>query len=196
MMSIGILSVWALTAALNAPAAPPAADVVWNADQASSHVTLSVSRLLGPKVTGMIPIVSAQIVTVESTVVPLSVNATLDANRLDTHDARRDADLRSAHFFDVARFPTITFSSQRVVPTGPQSCTIDGQLTMRGITHAMRFDTHFIGLRTNAAGVTRARYEAMGRFHRSDYGMTYAPFVVGNDVTLDVTIEAARPPSP
>jgi polyisoprenoid-binding protein YceI len=194
MLPIGALLLFAL-AAVTGPSVPARPDVVWSAD-AQSSVTLSVSRLLSAKITGAIPIQSATVVTTQGgDGAPLSVNATLDASRLDTHDSQRDAQLRGAQFFDVARFPTITFASERVTPTGPDTFAIDGGLTMRGVTHQLRLDAHFAGLRTDANGRQYARYEATGSFRRTDYGMTYAPIIVGNNVQLNVDIEAVRPSS-
>jgi polyisoprenoid-binding protein YceI len=194
MIPIGALFLFALTA-VTGPSAPPRGDVVWTADTQSS-VTLSVSRLLSAKITGTIPIESATVVTTGgSAVAPFSVNATLDASRLNTHDSQRDAQLRGDRFFDVARFPTITFVSDRVTATGPDTFAIDGGLTMRGVTHELRLDGHFAGLRTDANGRQYTRYEATGSFRRTDYGMTYAPIIVGNNVQLNVDIEAVRPSS-
>jgi len=194
MMTIGTLQLCALTAAFTGSAVPSFADVIWTADDTHSNVTLSVSHLLVAKITGTIPIESATIVTTDGAVVPLSVDAILDAGRLDTHDPRRDADLRSERFFDVARFRTITFASERVTATGPESFEIDGELSMRGVTRALRLDGTFAGIRLDAHGRKRARYVATGRFRRSDYGMAYARGIVGNDVTLSILIEALGRP--
>jgi polyisoprenoid-binding protein YceI len=194
MMTFGTLRLCALTAAFTGPAVPSFADVMWNTDSAHSDVILSVSNFLVAKITGTIPIESATIVTTDGTVVPLSVNAILDASRLDTHDPRRDADLRSNRFFDVARFRTITFASDRVIATGPQSFEIDGELSMRGVTRSLRLDGAFAGTTVDALGRKRARYEATGRFRRSDYGMAYARGIVGNNVTLSISIEAVDRP--
>jgi polyisoprenoid-binding protein YceI len=191
MTSIGALLLFALTA-FTGPSVASSGDVVWIAN-AQSNVALSVSRLLSAKITGTLPIESATVVTNgDGAAAPLSVNATLDASRLDTRDSQRDAQLRGDQFFDVARFPTITFASERVTATGPDTFAIDGSLTMRGITHGLRLDGRFAGLRTDANGRQYVHYEATGSFRRTDYGMTYAPIVVGNNVQLDVDIEAVQ----
>jgi polyisoprenoid-binding protein YceI len=176
------------------PSAPSPAEVVWTADSQSS-VSLSVSRFLGAKITGTIPIDSARVVTSGGAAAPLSVSATLDAAQLNTHDPQRDAQLRGGQFFDVALYPTISFTSERITATGPDTFTIDGGLTMRGVTHDLRLDGHFAGLRTDAQGKQHANYEATGSFRRTDYGMTYAPIIVGNNVQLNIDIEAVMAPA-
>ncbi len=183
------LRICALTAALTGSAQPAFADVAWSADGARSNVTLSVSHLLVAKINGTIPIASATLVSADGALVPLWVDATLDAAALTTHDVQRDADLRSDRFFDTARFPTITFASEHVSETGPLSFAIDGLLSMRGVTRPLRLEAHIAGLHYQGER-RRVRYEATGRFRRSDFGMTYARGIVGNDVRLDIVIEA------
>jgi polyisoprenoid-binding protein YceI len=190
MLRFSTLRVCALTAAFGGSTLPALADAVWSADAAHSSVALSVSHLLVAKIAGTIPIASATIVTADGETIPLLVDAMLDASALTTHDAQRDAQLRSDRFFDVARFPTITFASERVVETGPASFAIEGELTMRGVTHPLTLNGRLTAMTREAGGKRRARYEASGTFRRSDYGMTYARGIVGNDVRLDVVIEA------
>jgi polyisoprenoid-binding protein YceI len=179
-----------LATAFAGAALPARADVAWSVDPASSTVSLSAKEFIVSKVGGTIPIVSGQVVTVGGVTVPSRVDLVLQAAALTTHDAKRDADLRGDHFFDVARYPQITFDSDRVRATGPQTFAIDGRLTMRGVTRPITFDARATGVRSAANGKRRVHYDAVGTFRRSDYGMTYARGVVGNVVKLNVTLEA------
>lgn len=179
-----------LVAAVAGSALPARAEVAWSVDPASSTVTLSAKEFIVSKVGGTIPIVSGKVVTAGGLTMPSRVDLVLQAAGLSTHDAKRDADLRSDHFFDVARYPQITFDSDRVRATGAQTFSIDGRLTMHGVTRPISFDAHATGIRGDASGKRRVHYDAVGSFRRSDYGMTYARGVVGNVVKLSVTIEA------
>ena len=190
MLTIGILGAYALSAALGAVTAPAAPDVVWFADRSRSNVTLSASQLLVAKVKGTIPISSATIVTTDHTVVPIVVDVMLDSAAMTTNNAQRDADLRSDRFFDVARYPTITFASSRVVGADP-SFKVDGDLTMRGVTHPIEFDARVAQVTSGPGGAQHIRYEATGHFKRTDYGMVALRAFVGNDVTLRVVIDAS-----
>jgi polyisoprenoid-binding protein YceI len=181
-----------LAIALGGAALPARADVVWSVDPARSTVALSAPELILAKVAGTIPVASGEIVTPGGITAPSRVDVVLRAAGLTTHDAKRDADLRSDRFFDVARYPQITFASDRVVATGPQSFAIQGQLTMHGVTRPITFDARASGVRNEADGRRRVHYDAVGRFRRSDYGMTYAAGVVGNVVKLTVAIEAVN----
>ena len=137
-------------------------------------MSLSAAEFVVAKVAGTIPIASGQIVTAGGITAPSRVDIVLQAAALTTHDPKRDADLRSDHFFDVARYPQITFDSDRVRATGPQTFAIDGRLTMRGVTRPITFDARASGVRSDANGKRRVHYDAVGSFRRSDYGMTYA----------------------
>src|ERR1700689_1296709 len=69
-----------------------------------------------------------------------SVNVTIDANSIDTRVEMRDKDLRSDHFFDVAKYPTITFASKRVESAGAGKLKVTGDLTMHGVTKEVVLD--------------------------------------------------------
>jgi polyisoprenoid-binding protein YceI len=185
-------TIWicALAVGLLATAPRPVEGIVWSVDPAGSTVSLSAAEFVVAKVAGTIPIASGEIVTAGGITAPSRVDVVLQAAALTTHDPKRDADLRSDHFFDVARYPQITFDSDRVRTTGPQRFAIDGRLTMRGVTRPITFDARATGVRSDANGKRRVHYDAVGTFRRSDYGMTYARGVVGNVVKLNVTLEA------
>lgn len=196
MLALRAVHVCALAVALAGAALPALANVAWSGDDARSSVTLSVSRLLMPRVTGTIPFVSATVVTADGAQIPSHVDAVLNAAAMTTHDPGRDAQLRGDRFFDVARFPTIAFASERVVATGPLTFAIQGELTMHGVTHALTLDARLARITHDASGRPRARYEATGRFRRSDFGMVYARGIVSNDVRLDVVLETVGPLAP
>jgi polyisoprenoid-binding protein YceI len=180
------------TAAFAGATLPSLAGGNWSADTSQSNVTLSVSQLLFAKVSGSIPIASATIVATDGAT-PSVIDVVLDSARLDTHDPQRDAQMRGDKFFDVNAFPTIAFASETITATGQRRFSIDGTLTMRGVTHPLHLDAYSDGVQAGLGGERSVRYEARGSFHRSDYGMTYLRGIVGNDVSLDIVLEAREP---
>ena len=70
-----------------------------------------------------------------------AVDVTIDAASVDTRVSMRDNDLRSDHFFDVQKFPTITFKSTRVESSGPERLRVTGDLTIRGVTKQVTLPT-------------------------------------------------------
>jgi polyisoprenoid-binding protein YceI len=192
MLRFSTLGICASTAAFGGPVPPALADVVWSADGAASCVRFSVPHLLLSRVTGTIPIASATIVTADAETVPLLIDAMLDATALTTRDRQRDAQLRSARFFNASAFPKITFASERVVETGVHLFRVEGELTMRGVTRPGVLQMRLVALRRDADGKERVRYAADAVFRRSDYKMTYARGMLGDEVRLAVTLEAVH----
>ncbi len=166
------------------------AQITRSADLANSRVSLTVSRLFFSRVRGTIAITSASIVTPAATEVPRKVEVTLDAASTTSGDPQRDADLRSGKFFDAARYPTITFTSGQIFGTNPAKFTIVGTLTIKGITRPIAFDTHVAGTNIDSSGKQHVRYAAVGSFRRSAYGISYARGFVGDNITLNVVIDA------
>ena len=175
MVRFSSLGVCAPAAAFGGRALPALADVVWAADRTRSRVRLSVSHLVVAELTGSIPIGSATIVTADAETVPLLIDAMVDAAAAGLPDP-------------------ITFASERVLETGPGTFLVEGELTMCGITRPISFDARLVALRSDDAGGRRLRYDAVGNFNRSDYGLTSVHAFIGNRVTLHVTIEAVNSP--
>jgi polyisoprenoid-binding protein YceI len=182
-------AICSVAAAFAASALPAFADVTWGADTTRSDVRLSVSQFFFGRTGGLIPFTSATVVTPDGERTPLHVDAVLNASGLTTNDPQRDAVLRGDRFFDVARYPEITFASERVTAAGLDAFTIAGELTMRGITRPLVLSARVAASSLAPDGSRRVRYEASGRFRRSDYGMTYVRGIVGNDVTLAIVME-------
>ncbi|MBV8371559.1 MAG: YceI family protein [Candidatus Eremiobacteraeota bacterium] len=178
------------TGARAAAAVSARTEITRSADLASSSVSLTVSQLFFSRVHGTIAITSASIVTPAATEVPRKVDVALDAASTTSGDPQRDADLRSGKFFDAARYPTVTFTSDRIVGTDPARFTIAGNLTIKGISRPISFETRVTGTSTGSDGKQHVRYVAVGSFRRSAYGITYARGIVGDNVTLHVVIDA------
>jgi polyisoprenoid-binding protein YceI len=119
-----------------------------------------------------------------------SVSISIPTASVSTTNAKLDDELKSADWLDAAKFPTITFKSTSVTPTGPTTARIAGDLTIHGVTHPAVLDAKF-----NAAGVNildkkyTVGFDAVAHISRSDYDVKkYVP-LVGDQ--LDVTISAA-----
>jgi polyisoprenoid-binding protein YceI len=119
-----------------------------------------------------------------------SVNVTIDASSVDSRVQRRDDDLRSDHFFDVAKYPTITFKSKRVEAAGPGKLKVTGDLTIHGVTKEAVLDVD---------GPTPPMKDPRGNSHRgasatttvsrADYGMNTMPGMIGDQVAIQLDVE-------
>jgi polyisoprenoid-binding protein YceI len=122
------------------------------------------------------------------------VEAEVDTTSVDTRNAQRDAHLRSDDFFDVERYPIITFKSTRVERVGDQEFQVTGDLTMHGVTHAVTFDGDYSGQST-IMGHQRAGLSARTKINRKDFGLTFGMLVeatqgaLGELVTIELDLE-------
>jgi polyisoprenoid-binding protein YceI len=129
-----------------------------------------------------------------------SVTATIDAASVDTRNDKRDEDLRSADFFDVAKLPTITFKSKSVKQTGADSGDILGDLTMHGVTKEITLHVKFLGKGKGMGNKPISGWQVTpDPIKRSEYGLTWSKMVegtaaVGEEVTISIDIEADKGP--
>ena len=115
------------------------------------------------------------------------ISITIPAKSFSTPVKKLDEELVSADWFDAAKFPTITFTSTKVTPTGADSATITGDLTLHGVTKPVTLTAHFIGAGANPLSKKyTVGFDATGTVKRSDFGVTkYVP-LIGDEVTLDL----------
>ena len=124
-------------------------------------------------------------------------SGTIQTKSVNTGVAKRDEDLRSPNFFDVAKYPTITFQSKRVEKKGDQTILV-GDYTMHGVTKEMALPVKVTGPVKDPWGNTRLGLEARTRLSRKDYGMTYnqvleaGGVVVADEVELEINAEAVK----
>jgi polyisoprenoid-binding protein YceI len=123
-----------------------------------------------------------------------SIQTTIEAASVNTRVEARDNDLRSPHFFDVEKYPTLTFQSKKVEATGTGKLKVTGDLTMHGVTKEVVLDVDG----PNAApkdekGNQRMGASATTKINRMDYGVSGAPGVAGDEITITIDIEMIKP---
>lgn len=177
-------------------AALAATERQWTVDPVHSSAEFSIKHLGFFHVRGTIPIRSSVITIEGSNTIPIAVNAVLDPSGVDTKNGDRDDDLRSANFFDVKRYPEMSFKSTKVVRGDKGNFSVVGDLTLHGVTKSMTLNAHFEGQGSDGRGRQHVGYTATGTFDRRDFKMNYGQstpggaLVVGNDVSVDLAIEA------
>jgi polyisoprenoid-binding protein YceI len=182
-----------LTAALAALLGGPALAADYAIDANHTQATFTVTHLAISRVSGKVP-VTAGTVVVGANEVPSAINVTFSAKDIDTQSADRDKDLRSADWFDVDKFPTMTFVAKSITGTA-QSFTVVGELTMHGVTKPVTLTAKELGKMTDARGRQHIGYSATGTLDRRDWALTWGrttpggTLIAGNDVTLDINVE-------
>ncbi|WP_158915302.1 YceI family protein [Caulobacter sp. S45] len=112
---------------------------------------------------------------------------------VSTTNATLDGELKSGDWFDAAKYPTITFNSTSVRPTGAGEADVSGDLTFHGVTKPVSLHVHFNGAGRNPIGISYiAGFEVSGHLKRSDFGVTKYAGVIGDDVTLIVSAAFER----
>lgn len=187
---LSIFAALTVGALLTAPVS--AANATWNADPVHSSATFTAIHLLISHVNGVIPITSATLEIPEGSNIPASVKAVLDPAGVDTRNGTRDNDLRSAHFFEVSAYPKMTFESTKIVKTDDKHFTIDGNLTMHGQTHPVSLKAQFLAKASSPRGEQRIAYTANATISRGQWGMTYGTMVAGDEIELNIDIEAIK----
>ena len=153
-----------------APALALAAPTTWSVDPSHSQVGFAVKHLVISNVRGEFGAYQGKVVLDEADVTKSSVAATLDVNSLNTKVADRDAHLKSADFFDVAKYPSITFKSTKVAKAGPDRLQVTGELTLHGVTKPVVLDVTTSPEVKGMFGETRRAFAATTRIQRKDYG--------------------------
>lgn len=180
----------------SAPAGPPVPVVPavsrWELDPENSSVSF-VSKHVRSNVRGMFPQPSGTVILDEATPANSRVTATIDPSRVTTGVDERDTHLKSADFFDVARFPTITFVSSGVTRSSPTSYAVTGTVTIHGVARPVTLAITAPPPFEHAGGVRRG-IEATTSVNRKDFGLAWefpgeGPGVVVGD-TIEVVIDA------
>ena len=154
----------------------------WVADPIHSEVGFSVRHMMVSNVRGRFTEFEVEVVMADD---PLDsqVSATIQLASVETGNARRDDDLRSGGFLDVANHPTMTFTSTAVRADG-EGFLLDGDLTIHGVTHSvtLRLEPHGFG--PDPYGYTRAGFTATTQLNRSDFGITGNVLIEGGGVVI------------
>jgi polyisoprenoid-binding protein YceI len=123
-----------------------------------------------------------------------SLEATIEARSVDTRVEMRDKDLRSAHFLDVEKFPTITFHSKQTKATEPGKLQMTGDLTIHGVTKQVVLDVDGPSAPIkDPMGNQRIGASATTKINRQDFGVSGAPGVVGDEISITLDVEMIQP---
>lgn len=121
-----------------------------------------------------------------------SMEASIDAASITTANEKRDSDLKSENFFLVEKFPHLTFKGKSWKKTGENQFSVTGDLTIKDVTKSVILDVKLLGFGPGMRGAFLSGWEATTKLDRTDYGMTYGPGFIGNEVDVSITVEAVR----
>ena len=163
----------------------------WAFDQAHSSVNLMVRHMVVSKVRGRFTKWNGTLVMDEMNPAGGAVEVAIEAESIDTGVEQRDGHLKSPDFFDVAKYPTLTFRSTKVEAAGAGALRVTGDLTMHGVTRPVVLDVEYSGSAKDPWGGVRAGFSARATIDRKDFGLTYNQLLETGGVLVGETVEIA-----
>jgi len=180
-------------------ATPQIATTTWNIDPAHSIAEFKIKHMMISNVKGHFAKVSGTLTLNESDLANSHIEASIDASTIETRDAQRDAHLKSGDFFDVEKFPALSFKSTRITLVREGELAVEGDLTIHGVTRNVLFAVE--GPTPPARdpwGNTRVAVSASTKINRKDFGLTWnatleaGGILVGNEVTITLDVQFVK----
>ena len=180
-------------------ATPQTATTTWNIDQVHSVAEFKVKHMMISNVKGQFTRVKGALSLNESDLTDSRIEASIEAASISTRDDQRDTHLKSTDFFDVEKFPTLSFKSTRISRVADGELTIAGDLTIHGVTRSVVFNVE--GPTTPAKdpwGNTRRGVSATTKINRKDFGLTWnaaletGGILVGDEVTITLDVQFVK----
>ena len=178
---------------------PQSATTTWNIDPVHTAAEFKVKHMMVSNVKGHFTAVQGVLTHNETDLARSHVEATIDAASINTRDPQRDTHLKSADFFDVEKFPTMTFVSKEVVKSGDDSYEVVGDLTLHGVTKTIDLNVEDVTPEVkDPYGLYRRGASAKATILRSDFGLKYNSILetggvaIGDQVHITIDTEFTR----
>ena len=170
----------------------------WTLDPIHSEVGFSVKHMMISKVKGGFDKLDATIIADPSDLTTAEIEFTIDVASIDTRNEDRDNHLRSADFFDVEKYPTLTFKATNIEKTDDDEYAVTGDVVLHGVTRQETFDITFEGQGKDPWGAEKAGFSGKTKIKRSDYNLTWnaaletGGVLVGDQITITLEIQAVK----
>ena len=182
--------------AIATPGTATTATTTWDIDPAHSMAEFKVRHMMIANVKGEFSGLSGVLNLDESDYTKSTVEASIPAASLKTVDDKRDAHLKNADFFDVEKFPTLTFKSTNIQSTGGRNYAVTGDLTIHGVTKSVILTVEDVSEPAiDPFGKTRIGLSGSTKIHRKDFGLTWnvalesGGVLVSDEVTITLDLE-------
>ena len=171
----------------------------WNIDPVHSTAQFKVKHMMISNVKGEFTALTGALKLDRAEVTQSQVTASIDATTINTNEAQRDDHLKSADFFDVEKFPSLSFKSTRVSQRGDGELAVTGELSIHGVTRNVVFQVEGPSApMKDPWGGTRIGLSATTRINRKDFGLTWnaaletGGILVGDEVTISLDIQLVQ----
>jgi polyisoprenoid-binding protein YceI len=180
-------------------AIPQTSTTTWNIDPAHSVADFKVKHMMISNVKGQFPKVTGALTLDESDLTNSHVEASIEAASIQTHDPQRDAHLKSADFFDVEKFPALSFASTGIRVVREGELAVAGDLTIHGVTRKVVFSVEGpTAAAKDPWGNTRVAVSGTTKINRKEFGLTWnaaletGGILVGDEVTITLDVQFVK----
>jgi polyisoprenoid-binding protein YceI len=177
----------------------PVSATNWNLDPIHSNAQFKVRHMMISNVKGEFHGLKGSLKLDSTDITKSSVEAIIDVATINTREEQRDAHLKSADFFDVAKFPTMTFESTEIEKREIDTLAVSGDLTLHGVTRNVILDVEGPSSSVkDPYGNTRIGLSATTRINRKDFGLTWngvlesGGVMVGEEITITIDLEFVK----
>jgi polyisoprenoid-binding protein YceI len=171
----------------------------WQIDPVHTNIQFTVRHLMISNVKGVFHKFNGTFEIDDKDIKKTKASAVIDTASIDTGIDKRDEDLRSANFFEVVKYPTMTFVSKKFTRVGTNKFKMTGDLTMHGVTREVVLDMEGLGtIVKDPWGGMRRGATLVTRINRKDFGLTYnkvletGGVMVGDDVAVNIEVELVK----
>lgn len=198
VLSVGL---WCSAAMVGLPAGAGAEMARWDLDPDHSIIEFRVAHMVVSKTAGKFMDYTGVVEMDADAHQFKTIEASINTASVNTNHEKRDAHLRNADFFDVEKYPTMTYKMKSYKKTG-DGYTALGDLTLHGVTKEITLVGSFNGVTKDPWGNTRAGFTAEGKVNRKDFGMVWnkaldtGGVVVGDEVQIRLDIECIKSKKP
>ena len=170
----------------------------WAIDSGHTQAEFAVKHMVFTTVKGHFSDITGEIVFNQTDWSASSVTISIPVATISTSDAKRDGHLKSPEFFDVERYPTISFKSTSIQKKGDDTLNVAGDLTIHGVTQPVSLDATFNGQGQTPFGTTIISFSANTKISRKEFGMEFnvpldgGGVLVGDDIKISIELEAVK----
>ncbi len=170
----------------------------WGFDKAHSKIQFDVAHMVISEVSGQFQEYEGTVVTRKEDFSDAKIDFSITVKSIDTDNEERDKHLRSVDFFDVEKYPKVTFSSKEMKKAGEHQYQLTGDLSLHGITKEVILDIKYGGTIKDPYGNVKAGFKITGVIDRTDYGLKYnsvmdtGGMLIGEEVTIICNVELIK----
>ena len=174
------------------------ANKTWALDPTHSELQFKIKHLMISTVSGQFNQFKATVETDNDDFATAKVHFEAVVDSISTNNEQRDAHLKNGDFFDTAKFPVITFDSERMEKTTEDEYKLYGTLTMRGVSKKIILNTEFGGITKDPWGNTRTGFSVTGKINRQDFGISFGAvsetggLLLGDDVKINANVQFVK----